>query len=227
MDIKKKTLIVGVGVAAFIVVFSLFAFSDIFRGYDAVGYVQAVLEQKFKGNVEPLVELTEGVTEEELYEQYETEILSYVESNLLSGIAVDEECKGKYVELTKKIFSSMKYEVGESEKISSKEYKVTVTYRATDVISKFTVLLAEEQQRLQEKADNSEYQEGNDAEILLQMQKEFLNNSCTLFEQAYETMEFGEEQAVIFTIQKDKDGLYNMSNEEIMEFVEKITGIDE
>lgn len=226
MDIKKKTLIVGIGVAVFVIAFSLFAFTDVFRDYDAKGYVQAVLNQKLKGKPEQLLELTEDSTEEELLGQYETEIVSYVDSTLLNGIEVNEEQKEKYVEVTKKVFAALKYKVGEAEKISSAEYRVPVTYQTTDVISRFATLLGEEQVRLDEKADAGEYRTG-DVSIASQMQEEFLNNSCALLEQAYETMEFGEKQTITFTVKRDEDGAYGINNEEIMDFVEKITGIDE
>ncbi len=227
MDTKKKTLFVGIGVIVFVIAFSLFVFTDIFRGFDVQGYAEAVLNQKLKGETAGLLEFVGGTTQEDLFEQYETEITSYVDSNILSGIDVNEQQRETCVSIVKKIFSSLKYEVDEAQKVSSDVYQVSVTYRATDVISRFVTLAGEEYQRLSEKADDGGEYKGTDEEISVQMQEEFLNNACTLLEQAYKTMEFGEQQTMTFTIKKGSDGIYKIDNEEIIEFVEKITGIAE
>ncbi len=225
MDIKKKTLIVGIVVVVFVVAFSLFVFTDIFRGFDVQGYTEAVLDQKVKGETAGILTFIENTTEQELRQQYDAEISSYVNSNILGGIEVTEEQKSSCVETTKKIFSSLKYEVGEVKKISSDVYQVPVTYQATDVIAKFITLSGEEYQRLSQKAHGGEEFKGTPEEILAKIQEEFLNNACTVLEQAYKTMEFGEQQTMTFTIKKGSDGIYKIDNKEIIEFVEKITGI--
>lgn len=227
MDIKKKTLMVGIGVVVFVVAFSLFVFTDIFRGYDVQGYVEAVLNHKLKGETNGLLEFVGDTTKEDLHKQYETEITSYVDSNILSGIDVNEQQKETCVSIAKKIFSSLKYEVGEAEKVSSDVYQVPVTYQATDVISRFATLAEEEYQRMYQKADSGGEYKGAGEELLAQIQEEFLGSACTLLEQAYKTMEFGEEQTMMFTIRKGDDGIYKIDNKEIIEFVEKITGIAE
>lgn len=225
MDTKKKTLIVGIIVVVFVVAFSLFVFTDIFRGFDVQGYTEAVLDQKVKGKTAGLLEFVDATTQQELSEQYNAEILSYVNSNILGGIEVTEEQTLSCVETTKKIFSSLKYEVGEAKKISSDVYQVPVTYQATDVITKFITLSGEEFQRLSQKAHAGEEFKGTDEEILAKIQEEFLNNACKVLEQAYQTMEFKEKQTMTFTIKKESDGIYKIDNKEIIEFVEKITGI--
>lgn len=197
-----------------------------FRDFDAQGYVKAILDQNFKGEVETATEIIEGKTEEELYAQYEDGIVSFVENNIAYGIDMDEESKQQYIDLCKEIFKDMKYEVKEAEKISRKEYQVPVEYCRADVFQNFVASIEMESERLMQKVEKGEYQ-GTVEEINAQMQQEFLTNVYELFKTSYTEMQYAEPETMIFNVTENEDGLFTMSDDQIYEFVTKIMGLDE
>ena len=224
---KDKKVIIGASIGGAVLITVIVICSVLFSDFQAQGYVKAILNQTFTGDVNAAAQMTEGATEKELYAQYEENINSFVEANVLSGIEVDEELKQKYVDVCKKIFKDMKYEVGEEKQADGGAYVVPVTYRPSDVFSKFHAAIQQERQTLYTKVENGEYQGETQEEINGQMQTEFLNNACALFEQAHETMEFGEEETMDFTVKKGEKGLYQLNAEEIGQFLMKIMRLDE
>lgn len=226
MDTRKKNVIIGAVIGVVVIALGILACFGIFRDFNAQRYVTAILNQTLKGDVEVAVEMTDNSTEEKLYAQYEENISTFVKNSIISGIEVEPELEEKYVELCKKVFEAIPYEVQEAEKISNEEYHVPVTYQSSDIFKKFITSVAEETQRLQEKVDNGEYR-GTLEEINLQMQEEFLNNSYTLFEEAYKTMVLGEEETMVFIVRKDENDLYAISENGIGEFITKIMCLDE
>ena len=227
MDTKKKLTIAGIVIAVVFVVFGALACLGNFREFDAQGYVEATLNQTLKGEVEAAVEMTEDATEEALLLQYEESIASFVKNSILNNKEVDEELEANYIALCKKLFASMKFEVQEAEKISNEEYRVPVNYQTTDVFQKFVVSVNEEAARLKALAETGDEYRGTLEEINAQMQTDFLNNSYTLLEQAYENMEYGEVETVVFDVKKGENDLYSLSEEEIMQFITKILNLDE
>lgn len=196
------------------------------RDFDAQGYVNAILDQTFQGNVENAVTFVDDKTEEELQKQYEEGIQSFVESNITNGIEMEEELEAQYVALCKEIFKNMTYSVKEAEKINRKEYHVPVEYRSSDVFQRFTEAVAAESARLLEKVDKGEYK-GTMEEINQQMQQEFLNNCYELFKTAYEEMEYAESETIIFVVKRNEDRLFTVDDAQMQEFVVKIIGLDE
>lgn len=229
MEGKKKKIVIGVSigiVAVLFIVFGTLACLGIFRGFDAQGYVRATLDQTIKGEVEAAAEMTSGTTEDALYAQYETGIESFVKNSLTSGTELTEDLKTRYIDLCKKVFASMKYEVQEAEKISDTEYQVPVAYQPSDVLKLFIASVQEESQRLSEKVENGEYR-GTLEEINAQMKSDFMNNSYALFEEAYNNMQYGEEQTMVFKVVKGESGLYELESTAISEFLTKILGLGE
>lgn len=227
MDTKKRNMIIGAGAAgAVIIVIGLLAAFGLFRGFNPEGYVKAVLDQSFKGEVKMASQLMAGTTEDKLYEQYEAGIQSFVKNSITSGVELDEELEGKYVELCKKVFGAMKYEVKEAKALDGDGYKVTVSYQTSDVFTNFIAKIGEENQRLAEKVENGEYR-GTLDEINNQMQKDFLTNAYSLFEECYESMKYGEKETYVFEIVKDEEGMYDIDEAQISNFITKILNLDE
>ena len=227
MDTKKKNMVIGIGAAAaVIIVIVLLAVLGVFRGFNPEGYVKAVLDQSLKGEVRVASQLMEGTTEDKLYEQYEAGINSFVTNSILSGAQVDDELQGKYVELCKKVFGAMKYEVVEAKDSKDGGYEVTVSYKPANIFNNFITKIGEENARLTEKVENGEYR-GTLEEINGQMQKDFLTNAYTLFEECYKGIEYGKEETYVFTIMKDADGMYDLEEAQISEFITKILNLDE
>ena len=227
MDKKKRNVIIAVGAAAaVIIVVGLLAVFGVFRGFNPEGYVKAVLDQSLKGEVKVASQLMDGTTEDKLYEQYEAGIASFVKSSITSGVELDDELQGKYIELCKKVFDAMKYNVKEAKDAEGGGYEVTVSYEPANVFLNFVTKIGEENARLTEKVENGEYR-GTLEEINSQMQKDFLTNAYTLFEESYSAIEYGEDETYVFTIVKDAEGMYDLDEAQISEFITKILSLDE
>ena len=228
MERKKKNVVLGVVISVAVVLFIVFgtlACLGVFRGFNAQGYVSAILDQTFKGDVEYAAEIMEGATEETLYAQYEAGIESFTKKTILQGAELDEELEEQYTNLCKKIFDKMKYSVQEAEKVSDNEFHVPVTYQPSNVLQLFVVSAAGEIERIKEKNDRIEYR-GTLDEIEAKMNEEYLTNCCTLLEEAYNNMEYGKEQTVVIKVIKGEDGLYKLEESAITQFLVKILSLD-
>lgn len=227
MDIKKRNIIIGAGAAAAVIlVVGLLAVFGVFRGFSPEGYVKAVLDQSLKGEVKAASQLMAGTSEDKLFEQYESGITSFVQNSIANGVELDEELQGKYVELCKKVFGAMKYDVKEAKDAKDGGYEVLVSYQPSNIFANFITKIGEENQRLNEKVENGEYR-GTLEEINSQMQKDFLTNAYALFEECFEHMEYGKAETYVFTIVKDAEGMYDLDEAQISEFITKILNLDE
>ena len=228
MEAKKKNVVIGVIISVAIVLFVVFgtlACLGVFREFNAQGYVSAILDQTFKGEVEGAVNMIEGTTEESLYAQYEAGIESFAKNTLLQGAELDAELEAKYMDLCKKIFAKMKYSVQEVEKVSDDEFHVTVKYQPSNVLQLFVDSATSEVARIEEKKEKGEYR-GTLEEIEAKMKDECLTNWCMMLEEAYNKMEFGEEQTVVMKVIKGEDGLYKLEESAITNFLVKILSLD-
>ena len=200
--------------------------SRFFRDFDAQGYVNAVLNQHYQGTIEDISEFVDDKTQEELLAQYEDAVRSFVQNNITSGVEVDEELEQQYVNLAKEIFMIMQYNVKEAEKVSGNEYRVPVEYQTMNVFPKFVELVEHAAQDIHDKVEKGEYQ-GTLEEINAQMQKDFLENSYLCLRHAYREVRYEFKETMIFTVAKNKDGLFVVDEEQIHEFTTKILGLDE
>lgn len=228
MEKKEKNVVRGVVISVAVVLFIVFgtlACLGVFRGFNAQGYVSAILDQTFKGDVELATDIMEGATEETLYAQYEAGVESFVKKTILQGAEVDAELEEKYIDLCKEIFAKMKYSVQEAEKVSDHEFSVPVTYQPSNVLQVFVASAADEIDRIKAKNDKIEYR-GTLEEIEAKMNEEYLTNCCTLLEEACDNMEYGKEQSTVFKIVKGEDGLYKLEESAITQFLVKILGLD-
>lgn len=222
MRTKKGT----VAVAAVIVILLGIVCVGLFQDFDAQGYVLAILEQRFQGEVTQAKKIIKEAEEEELVAQYESGIEKFVEDHITGGIDTDAELEAKFGELCKKIFASMKYEVHEAEKISRKEYRVNVEIEPSDIFIKFVEGIQAESARLSEKVEKGEYR-GTKEEIHAQMQKEFLENSYKLLEESYENRQYGEPEIIEFQVVSDENNIFSVRENEISLLITKILRLDE
>lgn len=222
----KKKLIITISIIAVIGVAALgIVFSGLVNGFDAKAYTEAVLRQNFRGETAALSTMVEGATEEELTEQYEKGVVTFVENNITGGIAVDEELQKKYYDLGKKIFAELKFEVKEAERISRNEYRVPVEYQSTNLFTKFKEATNQELKNCNAKMEKGEYK-GTFDEINMQMQTEFVSNCYTQLENLVKDMSYLERTSVIFTVKKDENGVFGLDSKELSQFMEKILGLD-
>lgn len=222
---KRTGIVIIVSVIALLAV--AVVSMGIFRDFDAQKYVRGTLDQTFKGEVTEAMEMLGEVEEADLLSRYEESIQSFVENNVTSGIEVEEELKAKYILLCKEIFASMKYEVKEAEKVSSKEYKVPVEYQSTDIFSRFIAALADEPARLRDKAYNGDEYTGTEEEINQQMEAEFLQNAYELLKTAHQEMQYAETETIVFIVKKGENDLFAIKDGQIDELVVKIMELDE
>lgn len=197
----------------------------LFRDFDAQGYVNAVIKQNFYGSVDSMADFVDGKTKEDLMKEYEDSIQSFVESNITAGVEMDEELQMQYVELCKEIFAAMKIKTKEAEKISYKEYHVSVAYKSVDVFQRFSDALPNEKARIEEKVESGQYK-GTEEEITKQMQQEYISNSYGLLKTAFQEMQYSETQTMEFVVKKNDEGLFVVDEGQIHEFVVKIMGLD-
>ncbi len=100
-------------------------------GFDASGYLKALMDNSYKNDSAAFVEMKIGTAEEAatLYEQgIDTEVAS-----ILSGSGVSAELEAEYHDLLSNIFSQVKYNVKDAEKQSDGTYVVTVEYEQMQV----------------------------------------------------------------------------------------------
>lgn len=227
MDKKKRNIIIGAGAAAAVIlILGTLAILGVFHRFNPEGYVKAVLDQSLKGEVKVASELMTGTTEDGLYKQYEAGITSFVKNSIANGVEMDQELEQKYVALCKKVFGDMKYQIKEAKDAEDGGYEVTVVYQPTNVFTQFIVKIGEENVRLSQKVENGEYR-GSLEEINSQIQKDFLANAYTLFEECYKGIEYGEEETYTFVIVRDAKGMYDLDEAQISEFITKILNLDE
>lgn len=196
------------------------------KDFDAEGYVRALLNQTFRGEVKEAAKVMGDTSEKELKEQYEEEISAFVRKNLVSGIQIDETVQKEYEAVCKDIFGAMKYEVKSSEKADKKEYDVSVEIQPSDIFIRFSGAVKEDTARLMEKADKGEYQ-GTEDEINSQMQKEFIADALRLLKQAQAEMKYGEKETVIIRVIGNKNNEFSVDEEEISNLITKILRLDE
>lgn len=222
---RKLFTVIGV-VATVVVVLTVIAFTTMHRDFDAQGYVRATLDQYFQGSVEEIAEFVTENSKSDHYELYEEQIEEFVENNITSDIEISEELEQKYTNLCKEIFRTMKYDVKPAKKESGSVYKVEVEYQASDVFLRFVENLKTEHQRLLAKAQNAEYTETKE-ENILQMENEFLTNSYELLKTAHQEMEYGEKQTFTFEVKRGEKGLFCMEEMAVSDFIIKILRLDE
>lgn len=226
MKNKKWNHVMILIVIVAVIGFGVFAYLGMFREFDASGYVNAVLAQRMKGNVQLITEITKDMTKEQAHEEYERLITETVEKVLCSGVTMQDEQKQQCVEVTKKIFASMKYKVGEAEKKSKEEYRVTVAFQPVDIIEQMKALTDEELKLISAKVEKGEAYRGTEEESLTQINSEIAQKFPQLLENAYKSMGYQDEQTIVFTVKKGESGLYAMNGAEIGEFVTKIMGLN-
>ena len=214
MKSKKGT----VAAIAVIIVLVGIVCIGLLRDFDAQGYVRAILNQRFLGDVTEAEEILEDTSKKELLKQYDEGIESFVSDYITNGVEIDSELE--------KIFGAMKYQVNEAEKISRKEYDVSVEFQPSDVFLQFITSIQTESENLKQKAENGEYQ-GTKEEINAQMQSEFLNRSYELLETAYQNMQYGETETIVFKVKSNDKNVFSMKEDEISSFITKILRLDE
>ncbi len=195
--------------------------------FDARKYVQAVLDETFKGDVAQAAVLIKDQTAEELQKHYEDGIENFLDKNVLSGVEADEEIRKKYKDLCKDIFKTMKYQVEQVKVVERREMEVTVSYQQADVFPQFVKALEEEADTFLEEAAKVKYKNTKKKQIEKQIEESFLNHSYELLEKAYKNVTYDKPEIMNFKVSGDKNNVFSIEETQISEFVVKILMIDE
>ena len=221
MKDKKRNIIIGISCVVVLIAFTIVVCIRLFGGFNASKYVSAVCDQVIKGDIEEALQVTRGLTEESAKEQHELMVNNFVDNVIASGLTLDEKQKKECVDIAKKIFADMKYDVKKSKKVSDSEYQVTIEYQKTDVIEKLQKLAKKESEAAAKKVSKGEYR-GTAEEINAQLQEEFTKKMPKMLDEAYKTMELGEKETMVLVVKKSEKGLYTV---DVGEFIEKIMNL--
>lgn len=223
--LSKKTIGIIIGAAVAVIALGVVVFMGMNRDFEADKYVSVILDYTFKGESKGAGAMFDEGSLEQMKKQYEENINAFVEKNITGGIAVDAEMKEKYTALCKDIFKAMKYNVKKVEKVDSDEYKVTVEYQASNIFGTYMETATQEAGKLLEKVQRGEYQ-GTQEEINAQMQKETIANDYTLLKAAYQNVQYGEKETVVFTVKRGENESFALDSAALSEFLAKIMNLD-
>ena len=189
-------------------------------------YLKAKLDLIFQGDSRHAAQVIGGKTAGEFAQQYEELIHNFVANNITDEAEVTDKQFYEFGIVCKEIFRSMRYEVLSSEELEKNEFSISVRVRPVDVFLKFIDSVQEEARVLQEKAERGEY-EGEREEIEEKMREEFIVRAHILWEEAYKTMEYSEDEILVMTVKKDRKNQYQITDEQIQNMLEKILRLDE
>ena len=136
--------------------------------FDAVGYMQAVLDERLQGEFSEAAQIMD-TSEFELKQDYESSVDSFVYAYLTAGYEeLNDYTLYEYETLVKDIFSVMKYDVKKAEKAGEKEYEVSVEIQPVDLFLNYVKELEQASDEIEESAKNGGYEgrrrnPGNDA----------------------------------------------------------------
>lgn len=196
------------------------------REFDASEYTKAVLDLSFQRDMTKALALMPEVPKESLDQQYDQFIQSFVENNITNGLDVDELKAAQFSDIVAKIFSSIRYTVGEAEKIGKSEYKVPVKVQTTNVFLRFQERLTEDSLKIAEKVKSGGYQ-GTEEQVASQVMQDMINHAYELLEVSYMDASYGENVTVNVTVKADSNKEYSISDKDMGKLLTKILQLDE
>lgn len=226
-DTSKRTIGIIIGIVVAVVVLGAVVVIGMDRDFDAQKYVNVILDYTFKGKASDVGELFEEDSLAQMEKQYEENIAKFVDKNVTSETEVEAEMKEKYTTLCKDIFGAMKYRVKKTEKVNGDEYKVTVEYQAADIFPMYIEKATQEAATMRERAEKGEYQGETTEAINLQMQQDTINNYYELLNNAYQNVQYGEKEEIIFTVKRNEENVFTLDSATLSEFLAKILSLDE
>ncbi|MGF0101213.1 hypothetical protein [Bariatricus sp. SGI.019] len=197
------------------------------KKFDAAGYVQAVLDLTFQGDITQAKKYSKDATEESLMQMYRDSIDQFVSSNITNEIEMSDTKTSQFAELVSKIFTTMRYNVKEAKKTGKGEYEVTVEIHPSDVFVDFQQLLTEDSLKVAQKIKNGEYEGASEEETTQQILNDIVNHAYELLEVAYMDSQYGEKKSVVLHVKQDKDKEYYIDEDDMDQLIRKILRLDE
>lgn len=194
--------------------------------FDARGYTKALLDLNFQGETTGALEYVDGVSKEELMQQYQTFIDQFVETHIASGLELPETKRQNFAQLVSQILTTMRYDVKEAKESGKREYEVPVSIWPTDLFERYQEFLVADSLKIAEKVREGGYV-GTEEEVNQQMLGDIMNHSYELLDAAFEAQEYGEEETVILHVRADKKNEYSIDEEDMNTLILKILKLDE
>jgi len=193
--------------------------------FDAEGFVQAYLDLRLQGEADNAAKLNKEKTRGELLEDYEMWIYAFNEVYITGDLDLDDQMLKDYLNLSKQIFSAMRYNVKGSEKQDG-VYEVTVEITPVDLFEKYVPKIRAVSEDLMKSYQNGEY-EGTDDEINKQLQAEYVYIAYDMLEEASQEMEYKEPEPVTIHVEKNDDGDYQVREDDISEMLIRMLCLEE
>lgn len=193
--------------------------------FDAEGFVQAYLNLWMQGEADDAVELNKEKTRSELIEDYETRVFAFDEVYITGDMEMDDQLLSDYFDLTKQIFSVMRYKVKGADK-NDDVYEVSVEITTVNIFKEYVSQIQALSEEMMAAAENGEY-EGTDDQIDEQLKAEFIYIAYDRLYECYVNMEYGDKQTVIIHVEKNDDGDYEIREDDFSEMLIKMLSIDE
>ncbi|MGF0033364.1 hypothetical protein ACQRBN_10390 [Bariatricus sp. SGI.154] len=197
------------------------------KDFDASGYVQAVLDLTFQGEIENALGYEENASETSLMQQYQESIDQFVAANITNEIEMSETKTTQFADLVSKIFTTMRYSVKEAKKTGKKEYEVSVEIQPSDVFVSFQQALTEDSIKMTQKIKDGEYEGESEEETAQMILNDIVNHAYELLDVAYMDTQYGDKETVILHVKSDKKKEYYIDEDDMDQLIRKILRLDE
>ena len=193
--------------------------------FDAEGFVQAYLNLWMQGEADDAVKLNKEKTRSELLEDFETRVFAFDEVYITGDMEMDNKMLSDYFNLTKQIFSVMRYQVKGADK-NHDVYEVSVEITTVNIIKEYISQIQTLSQEMMAAVENGEY-EGTDEQIDEQLEAEFIYIAYDRLQECYVNMEYGDKQTVIIHVEKNENGDYEIREDDFSEMLIRMLCLDE
>ena len=197
------------------------------KDFDAAGYVQALLDLTFQGEISGAAGFMEDASEETLMRAYQDSIDRFVAANITSGMDIGELKTSRFAELTSKIFLTMRYGVGEAKKTGKREYEVEVDIWPADVFVNFQDMLTEDSLKMAEKIEAGEYEGETEEETGQMILSDIINHAYELLDTAYMDIQYGDKETVTLRVYAERGGDDSIVEDDMDRLFREILRLDE
>lgn len=197
------------------------------RDFDAAGYVQALLDLTFQGEISGAAGFMEDASEEALMKAYQDSIDRFVAAYITSGMDVGELKNSRFAELVSKIFLTMRYGVGEAGKTGKNEYEVKVDIWPADVFVNFRQMLTADSLKMAEKIEAGEYEGETDEETDQKILSDIINHAYELLDTAYMDIQYGDKETVVLRVYAGRGEDTSIDEDDMDRLFRKILQLDE
>lgn len=197
------------------------------RDFDAAGYVQALLDLTFQGEISGAAGFMEDASEEALMKAYQDSIDRFVAANITSGLDIGELKTSRFAEVTSKIFLTMRYGVGEARKTGKREYELEVDIWPADVFVNFQDMLTEDSLKMAEKIEAGEYEGETEEETDQMILSDIINHAYELLDTAYMEIQYGDKETVTLRVYAERGEDASIDEDDMDRLFREILRLDE